>query len=1231
MWRHDPQRTARQGLPTLIADPAVKWSLPLGATIEASHFMLEDLEMDGTPDVALLRGGRVVARRLAGALMWASEPLGIGWMPWVGDFDGNGRNEVFAGSHFAGLFVFDGTSGALLWHPATTAEQRLGDVFPLDADGDGREELYVADNGCSMSGLATGRVYGFLGSSWDSAVTQVLDTSDHGYWCGQRQCAGDVDADGLPEIATLSNDSIVVYNPRTGAPVYRTAPLPPFPYGLGATFCSDVDLDGRSEILVATDNPTGYPGSPGRRLLLAEVQGAEIRVRWDLRLGDEVTSHRFPSPLAGQLVPGGPPEVVTSYFDAGDLAWHITGISGDSPDGAPLFHTTGEALLALDDLDTDGTVEMLVVGAIEPALTPFGTIRALRVDSLAPFVVTELWRVDDARLPLQPDSWGHVSRPVHSPAARAASDGLLIFRDASSDGRADEVDVLAPAAGIAHTRSTGTTVAPVAAREAPSTAAALVVVSSTDGQLGALDSELTLSNDAMSPFGIADLVETNFLPRAGTVAVVTDAGAPVVVAVDAFQSMVVWDATLAAATVAPAAIRRGADLVELPATMACFPMPSSGEHAAVSLVRTLDGGLVLSAVRPSSGAEVLRTRLSDARSEGPYWYTDVVPLRGPSSASLVVALYDPTTGSVRYPVVPVGGEAPWALDLGRSVLGGGDFSGSAWDWNGDGTEDYFVFQSAEGRTASGLTGDILQSRPAAFVGTASFVDLDGDGAVDLLHDGAATSGPRRLTTSFEPVWVPVTTRGHVQGAAGRTTAGSLRIGTALQSLAEFELYDAAVGTLLQSFVVAEGIAYPDESSARAAGRTVGAPTNVVVAGGTAGEPDSFIFGSSDGYLYAISADDGSVRWSLNLRASLGEPLVADTDGDTVSEILVPAADGNLYAVGSAALDPPAAVYDTDGTFLALGPADDLDEISRSDRVAGNWEVVPGALRYEVAVVSDDDVFVLPWTDTGTAARFIEDGLVLQLGQRYRTLVRARGGADGTHVSPETASDGFIVVDDLAPEVELSVSPDLLAVGGTSTERAAISFVAHDLVALQNVLVEVRDLGGVSMRSLESREVGGLTFTGDYSWAGDREDGSLVASGDYLLAGRATDQVGLTAEITVPVVVCRLDEDGGSSCPEADAGDGGEEDGLAPDDAVVQEDDVGVDDIPADTAGADWSGSGGGCSCQFGDAGRQETASLSAALWLFLVPLLLRRLRLRASAQQDSRVPSRPSGRSSPLG
>ena len=61
----------------------------------------------------------------------------------------------------------------------------------------------------------------------------------------------------------------------------------------------------------------------------------------------------------------------------------------------------------------------------------------------------------------------------------------------------------------------------------------------------------------------------------------------------------------------------------------------------------------------------------------------------------------------------------------------------------------------------------------------------------------------------------------------------------------------------------------------------------------------FVVGAADGWLYALDAATGALRWSIEIGAPLGEPIAADFQNESASGILVPAADGFLYAIGPA--------------------------------------------------------------------------------------------------------------------------------------------------------------------------------------------------------------------------------------------------------------------------------------------------------------------------------------------
>lgn len=1201
MWRHDPQRTARQMLPAEMDVPAIRASIPLGGSLGPGQFLVGDANLDGQTEVVLLRGGRVVARHFDGTLVWATEPLGIEWLLSLGDFDGNGVPEVFGGGFSRGVVAVDGRTGAALWRIPPAGDMRFSasGVFPIDL-GDGVTTLYVADAGTSMSGRGTGRVYRFPGGLAGTPSVTVLDTSAHGYWGGLNQAVGDLDGDTTIEIVTLSHDRVIAYDPASGLPLMSTEPVGPFPYANAVTSTADLDGDGRDEVVVTSDNGGSF--ATGRRLLLAEWEAGTLALRWSADFEVLGGRHRFPRRPIGDLLAGGPLEVATSRYDPASAQWDVLVFAGDSPSSTPLLTLPDRALVGLADLDGDTVTEMLVQDATTSVLTTFGRIRALRLAPGSPApTVSELWALDAAQAPFVASSWTGVPEPVWL-VGGGLERRMLVLRDATGDGRADSLVAVGASGDATVMRSLGDHAAAVSARQGAGLAAA--VLTRTDGSIEALDLDLNLLNDAGLPAGVADLVETNYLAAAPVVC--RSSGVPLIATVDSGSHPVVFRGDLLGRSGFLAPLWRSEAIVSPASSLTWISAATACDRLAM-LVRAPDGALDLVLADPLTGRTMLSVELSPAAHVNPIHVPTTLDTTGGIARRIAIGTVDTMTTEVAYAFVdPTDGSVLLPPGLTRSPTSGGESPGVAWDRDGDGCNDLHVIQSSPAVVASCADGSILHSSGPVGYGIFSLVDLDGDGVIDVLQEWA---GPLRRTTDFELVWNAGAT-GRTVGAVAPDGLGGMVVGSVARDTSVLDLFTGSDGTRRASVALAGGSAYPDEATARSAGAVPGALGNVVSAHRLVpGSEDAFVVGSTDGFVYALDAATAALSWAVNLRAAVGEPIVADIDGDGAAELVVAAGDGYLHVIATAELPSPAAVYDTDGTFVALAPADDLDEIASSSTLGANWIAVDGADGYEYQLLAEDDLVVLPWTDTGPTTRFVRDDLALQLGRRYRVAVRAysRGGEPLT--SAESYSDGFVVVDRDPPLLELAADPIVIwpeGEGGPSLTE--LTGRISDPVGLLRYALRIDRAPGISVRDLGTVEIGGTTCAVAAEWDGRDDSGTVVIGGWYQAVLRAEDAAGLVAQAAADVLVCVRDfvDDAGlcGSRPADDEPDSGADadgdvtthpEADAPDTEAAETTSDGTDD-------PDWSSQGGGCGCRA--ARRDNAAAAGLLLPLFAASLLL---------------------------
>ena len=178
-----------------------------------------------------------------GAELW-QKPLGT--MEWGGvlwaDLDGDGRDELVAGTETAGIFALD-ASGEILWHYAGSETDRVRVRSPMaaaDIDADGKAELFAANRfgPLCLNPDGTLRWKTYLGDDFSSAPV-IADPR------GNKRpvvyCAS-ADADALWSFDAVTGDVL------ENCPIESHNGSYPASLAVG-----DVDLDGTAELVVATD------------------------------------------------------------------------------------------------------------------------------------------------------------------------------------------------------------------------------------------------------------------------------------------------------------------------------------------------------------------------------------------------------------------------------------------------------------------------------------------------------------------------------------------------------------------------------------------------------------------------------------------------------------------------------------------------------------------------------------------------------------------------------------------------------------------------------------------------------------------------------------------------------------------------------------------------------------------------------------------------------------------
>ena len=1091
-----PRTDPPPGLSGLVAQVRLAAGGPPGAgRLLATNV---DGDADETIELVVVRGGRVEAYASGGANWWRTDVLAATELAGVADLDGDGRREV-VGYSDRDAFVLDGLTGRVLWRlpealfgPGTPTLALVTRVLLADVTGDGLPELYVADGGCAQGGQGYGAVVTFAGGVEAAVVLPpVLGPRRNGR-CARWHSFADVDGDGAPEVLVTDGQGINGFDARTGARKY-CGELP------------DAPPDGRLPHVVTDDG-----------LLVFD----RTRVMWvELRDGTTalcdtgpVLAERWVTDLGGPVAPGGSgvahidddgvADVVTSYWDG--AAWRTVMLSG--ADGGLVDEIADARLLGVLPARAGGEPRLLLRRGDGELPTTFGRIE-LREGA------DTLWTRDevDAVTPTPTAAATRRTRELTEPVVV----GEAIVLVAATAGRASRLLLVDPT-GDERARALGGRVGVVTG--VPDG----LVVGLADGTIAHLDGELRLLNGARD-----DVPAARAPSGAPTFAVATDGDGPLVVALTAPGVLVAFDTLRGGAerwrvdvggsrrAGAPPLVqaREGRSSVVVvrdarigPTTWAGLDAETGAvvwRHTGVEGVDTpkdpiLAGGLV---IRFDVGRPDERPP-PDPRCPADVTNADDLAGPDPECPDLpvlvrVVTAIDAATGECRWR----------SLVRSNTACGGPGNQGAS---VADGV--LYVTESDSVRRFDLETGEIVATGVAGVHDTGfrrggGWIRATG-GDPPLLRAGG--NGP------LEALDADLTLAWRAPGPEQRAQAWIQRDAVALGD----GVWTApAVGLPLHRYALADGAltgTLPLLDGARTDDDAVTADVRWIQRVEDDGSP-VLLVGADDAWIYAVRTD-GALPWTRAFAAAVGQTSVVDADADGVDELVVALADGEIVVHDRAGIAAPPAVWDLPCPPQArCEPADDIDETGQTDALCAELVPVDGADGYEARVVAEFDAVVRDWVDHGPATTLRVSGLRLVPGLTYRVQVRAWRAVEGRlERSAVTSTDGVRVVNDSAPEVEVTVTGGPVEPGG---EPLVVRVDARDDDLLAGWVLEVTDLDDARVRGLANGALAHASFAARREWDGLDDTGRALPAGTYRVRARFTDRARNEGTAAVEVAVC----------------------------------------------------------------------------------------------------------------
>lgn len=893
LWRGTPQHTGYQSLPGNITNPAVAWRQFIGGRVANAglHFSRE-----AAGDILYAApSGALNSFYADGRTRWTRRYVQSSTILGVFDLEGDGRlSLIVAQTPFSrsSIDVFDAATGDLVWS-SPMHDGSIGSVKVADLDGDHVQEIVWAPANATFVSAYRVRRFGPKGLVWSTTIADYISDP----YTPSSLAIGDVTGDGVPDVVTAGGRgriSLMVFDGRNGA------------------------LMGRTDATLPTGR-TPESGGFHQQLALADIDGDGVRDLVMIGAWPQNSSFMFQGVITATWATWDTPRVVDSYPYG---MWFVDGSVGD-------FDHDGRADIVVSQFDEGRhthTLMMLDARTLAVKAEIDGYLLAAIVDTDTP----------------TPTFLGFNNATMEVPTG-ARDLGAVRF----ADGIFQPLPWTRPRVTLPRS---GRFIDPRPDLDTPGDRAVTVDVNG-DGARELVLENLVISGEEPNLTGertmqavdlaTGETVRSFPAPFIGSTTGVTQVGSGADTRfADAFNT---GEMLIAGASFQPARVLVGG----------YFSAATSDGHATeLPVVADLDGDGVNEIYVPKSDGELARIDVRDGVA------TSTVLMRTngtprlvaiPSDRSLAIggssALYQlrKIDGSgARIWSVPRPAEVSAQVDLnvgrfgpsGRLglVTGGGGATypmpvysfdlasgsrlwrqndGTYWDgtfavadFDGDGIDDIVETNNIEkGRVLSGLDGGtIVEPSGVPLFHNLNRVDYNGSPIVfDANGDGAPEVLIAEDDAHMLMLRVSVARRqSNILWSREQAVLDDERWSMAAVAPMPNRAPMIGVGTLRGVLVGVDssggGVRWETKLDDPDWHFGTNAISSVVAADIDGVNGMDFLAGTESGRLVAVKAATGEVLWSLDLGEAVGDPIVADIDGDGVSDIIVPCADGYLYAI-----------------------------------------------------------------------------------------------------------------------------------------------------------------------------------------------------------------------------------------------------------------------------------------------------------------------------------------------